>query len=180
MYVCRECEQPLNQATEVCPYCGTDLTAPAPEESAARPKKKSWAKSLLFWGVLIACVWAVVWFVLPPRAETSRPEAEKSVLAALGDVRAALAAYSAATGNFPATLEPLGATARTAAQWAQNAGYELEYAPSPPAADGRVRTYTLLARPSNYGYRQFYTDETGVIHATRENRPATAQDPEFR
>jgi len=34
-------------------------------------------------------------------------------------------------------------------------------------------------RAGNYGYRNFYADETGVIRATRENRPATPQDPLF-
>ena len=29
MYTCRECERELNQATEVCPYCGTDLSSEA-------------------------------------------------------------------------------------------------------------------------------------------------------
>ena len=36
MYTCRECERPINQATEICPYCGADLTEPIGLES--RPK----------------------------------------------------------------------------------------------------------------------------------------------
>ena len=83
MYVCRECEQPLNQATELCPYCGADLTGQPLEELVAPKKKRSIAKVVIIWGVLIACLWAIVWFVLPPRPGTSKPEAEKSALAAL-------------------------------------------------------------------------------------------------
>ena len=32
MYICRECENEINQGTEICPHCGADLTAqfPAP------------------------------------------------------------------------------------------------------------------------------------------------------
>jgi len=41
----------------------------------------------------------------------------------------------------------------------------------------RRSTLDFTALSGNYGYRGFYTDETGVLRATRENRPATAQDP---
>src|SRR5271170_7261045 len=177
MYVCRECEQPLNQATEVCPYCGADLAAQPLEDLASPKKKRSIAKIVVIWGALIACLWAIVWFVLPPRPGTSKPEAEKSALAALGDLRSALTSYEAATGSYPSSLEILGTTARSAAQTAQNAGYEIQYAPAPASEDGRIKNFALLARPGNYSYRNFYLDETGTIHSTKENRAATSQDP---
>ncbi len=66
---------------------------------------------------------------------------------------------------------------RVPAQNAQSEGYQLQYTPGPASSDGLVHNYVLLARPGNYGYSNFYTDETGVLRATRENRPATAQDP---
>jgi hypothetical protein len=177
MYLCRECEQPLNQGTEVCPYCGTDLTAKTLEEIAAPKKKRGIGKSLIIWGALIASIWAIVWFVLPPRPGTSKPDAEKSALVALGNLRSVLASYSAATGGYPSSLETLGAAARTAAQSAQNAGYDIQYVPGAASADGLIKNYALLARPGNYSYRNFYLDETGTAHATRENRPATSADP---
>jgi hypothetical protein len=180
MYVCRECEQPLNQGTEVCPYCGTDLTAPQSLEELVAPKKKrSLAKFLIIWGLLIACLWAIVWFVIPPRPGTSRPEAEKSALVALDSLRSALASYEAATGSYPPSLETLGPSVRSTAQAAQNAGYEIQYSPAPASPDGRIKNFALLARPGNYSYRNFYLDETGTIHYTKENRPATPQDPEL-
>ena len=180
MYVCRECEQPLNQATEVCPYCGADLTGQSLEDLTSPKKKRSIAKSVVVWGALIACLWAIVWFVLPPRPGTSKPEAEKSALAALGDLRAALTSFEAATGSYPSSLEALGTTARSPAQAAQNAGYEIQYVPAPASEDGRIKNFALLARPGNYSYRNFYLDDSGAIHSTRENRPATVQDPELR
>jgi RNA polymerase subunit RPABC4/transcription elongation factor Spt4 len=180
MYTCRECERTINQATEVCPYCGVDLTAPSLEEAAALPKKRNLAKRIGVWAILIAGLWAIVWFVLPPRAETARPAAEKTALAALSDLRAALASYSNATGGFPSSLETLGSTARTTSQWAQSAGYEIQYAAAAADSDGRFQTFALTARSSNYGYRNFYTDESGSIRATRENRAATTQDPEIK
>jgi len=177
MYVCRECEQPLNQATEVCPYCGADLTRKTLEELVAPPKKRHLGKSLIVWGALIASIWAIIWFVLPPRPGTAKPEAEKSALAALGNLRSALASYSAATGEYPPSLEPLGPTARSAAQVAQNAGYDIQYTPSAVSGDGLIKNFALTARAGNYGYRNFYLDESGNVHATRENRNATAADP---
>jgi hypothetical protein len=180
MYVCRECEQPLNQATEVCPYCGADLTGQPAESSVAPKKKRSILRSLVIWGALIACLWAIVWFVLPPRPGTSKPEAEKSALTALADMRSELTSYEAATGSYPSSLETLGVTARSAAQMAKNAGYEIQYAPAPASDDGRIKNFALLARPGNYSYRNFYLDDTGAIRSTRENRPATAQDPESK
>lgn len=51
-------------------------------------------------------------------------------------------------------------------------GYSFEY-----RADGPK--YVILARPNkfdNTGRRSFFTDETGVIRFTGEDRPATAQD----
>jgi RNA polymerase subunit RPABC4/transcription elongation factor Spt4 len=180
MYTCRECEQPINQATEVCPYCDADLTAPPLEELVMPPKKKNIGKRVGMWAVLIAGLWGIVLFVLPPRPETARPAAEKTALAALSDLRAALTSYSNATGGYPAALEILGSTARTTAQWAQSAGYDIQYVPAAPDTDGRFKTFALTARAGNYGYRSFYTDESGSIRATRDNRVATSQDPEIK
>jgi hypothetical protein len=178
VYTCPECEELLNQGTEVCPYCGVDLTAPATLEQLAAPRKKRRPLRLVIvLGALIASVWAIVWFVLPPRPGTSKPEAEKSALAALTTIRSSLSAYAAATGGYPASLEPLGVAARTAAQSAQNAGYDIQYTPGAAAADGLIRNFSLVAKPGNYGFHNFYVDETGIIHATRENRVATASDP---
>ena len=177
MYTCRECEQPVNQATEVCPYCGADLTAAAPEEAWEPASKPRIRKVIVFWAAVLACVWAVAWFALPWRMAGSRTEAETRAQKALLDLHAALAEYQAAQGTFPETLEALGERGRAAAQAAQAVHYTLQYSPARPETDGRVRNYSLLARPGNYGYRNFFVDETGVVHATREDRPAAAQDP---
>jgi hypothetical protein len=180
MYICRECEEPLNQAMEVCPFCGADLAAPSPEEIGAPKKKSKLVKSIVIWGILIASVWAIVWFVLPPRPESSKGEAEKSALAALADVRTALVSYAGATGGYPQSMEALGATSRSAIQTAKGAGYEIQYTPAATDDSGRIKSFVLLARPGNFGYRNFYADESGVIHETSENRPASPQDPELR
>ncbi len=182
MYTCRECEKVINQASEICPYCGADLTVPAGGEAEEPAKKRSFGSVLLIWAAVVAVVagglWAFVWFILPgPRGDAAL-QAEMQAVESLGEVRAALAAYAGAKGGtFPASLEALGDRVRGPAQRALSVGYQLQYTPGPVGPDGAVRSYVLLARPSNYGYRNFYTDQTGVFRATRENRPATAQDP---
>jgi hypothetical protein len=65
---------------------------------------------------------------------------------------------------------------RTAAQFAQSVNYQVQYTPGPVEADGLIRTYALRARAGNYGFRNFYTDQSGLVRVTRENRAATAQD----
>lgn len=176
MYVCRECEQPINQASEICPYCGADLTA-SPEDELAGQKKPSLGKVLVYWGAVLAFLAAMLWFALPLRHANPAPQAEGRALGALGQINASLRSYETAEGNFPPSLEPLGDSARGPAQSAQSAGYEILYTPGEPGADGRAHHYVLLARAGNYSYGNFYTDDTGTIRMTRENRPATAQDP---
>jgi len=182
MYSCRECEQPINQASEVCPYCGADLTVPVePTEvpATAASRRKALIRRWLLWGILVAGVWGFLWFVLPEQPGDAASEAEKRAVDALQFLAKALGEHQASTGKLPDALEGLGGAAfeqaRAAAQRAQAMGYRLEYAPG-PAENGVVKTYVLLARPGNFGYRNFWANEGGGIRWTRENRPATAQD----
>jgi hypothetical protein len=181
MYTCRECEYEINQATELCPHCGADLTLPPPGD--APPKKKlSTAKILIRWGILLAilmaCVWSFVWFVASPQTNSGAQQAESRAVQALDEVRALLRSYSDAQGGaYPKTLEPLGVVARQSAQMAQSEGYELQYTPGPTDANAAIHSFTLEARPGNFGYRSFYTDASGLVRATSENRAATSSDP---
>lgn len=62
----------------------------------------------------------------------------------------------------------------------QHRGYRFTFIPGPPDQKGRTTSYRVIARPLEYGQtrlRSYYTDESGVIRATTENRVATAQDP---
>lgn len=185
MYTCRECERPVNQATEICPYCGADLTLPAEPESGIQPKKKPTLRAALArWGLLLAAMLLFVWFIvlLPgpgTREGGGAPAAERRALEALRTVQAALDAYAEVRGGeFPATLETLGTPAvREAARSAQSEGYRIEYQAAPADPDGIVRRYALRARAGFHAFRNFYTDQSGVIRATRENRPAGEHDP---
>jgi hypothetical protein len=181
MISCRECEAEINQATEICPHCGADLTF-TPAEEVSPKKKATVPQILLRWGillgVLLAAIWSFLWFVVSPRTGQVSLEAETHAVQALGEVYAELVSYGQAQGGvYPSTLEPLGPPARQAAQMAQSDGYRLEYTPGSPGPDGAIRGYSLEARAGNYGYRNFYTDTSGIVHATREDRPATGADP---
>jgi len=60
-------------------------------------------------------------------------------------------------------------------------GYTFIYRAGPPVAPAReIWTYTVVARPTVYGrtgMRNYFTDETGVIRVTTQDREATANDP---
>jgi hypothetical protein len=174
MYTCPQCEESINQASEICPYCGTDLTAPPEGEKESKPKL---LKVVVLWGVVLGILWAIAWFALPWRMAGVKPDAELSARDALEEIRAALAAYQAGEGTFPSGLDALQDRARAAGQNAQSAHYTLQYTPGKPDADGRIRTYNLVARAGNSGYVNFFTDETGILRSTREDRQATTQDP---
>ena len=182
MYTCRECENEINQGTEICPQCGADLTATAPgaDAPAAKPSMR---KILLRWGVLLgvllAAIWSFLWFVVPERQGNPTAQAEARAVESLQEINAVLADYAASQSGYPRQFEALGERVRTAAQLAQSVNYQIQYTPGPVEADGKIHTYALQARAGNYGFRSFYTDDNGVLRVTRENRPATAQDPPY-
>ena len=55
------------------------------------------------------------------------------------------------------------------------------YTPGPRGSDGIIQTYTISARPipdcQGKGLPSYFTDQTGVIRMTNEDRPATVHDP---
>jgi type II secretory pathway pseudopilin PulG len=175
MYVCPECESEINQASELCPYCGADLT-PRGAAPGQVEKKSSVVRRLFLWAIVLAMLWGIAWLAVPWRMSDSKSAAEARAREALASLQSALIAYQTSERSFPQTLEPLGDRARQAAQAAQSVHYTLQYSPGMPDSDGRVKSYTLLARAGNFGYLNFYLDESGVLHATAEDRPATVQD----
>ncbi len=178
MYVCPECEVEINTATEICPHCGADLIAAA-EPSPPTPLRKVLLRWGILLGILLASLWGFLLFVMPAHRGDPALAAETKAVVALNDMHAALLSYAAAQpgGSFPDSLEALGDTARAAAQLAQSEGYQLQYTPAPAGGEGAIHSYALQARAGNFGYRNFYMDQTGTLRATKENRAATSQDP---
>lgn len=185
MYICPQCEGEINQASEICPRCGADLAALSQTALAAEPSKpRSVPRLLLIWASVIAVIalgiYAFVWYVLPEYSATDSPKkAEMQAVESLRAVQSALTKFASAEGRYPDSLEVLGAPAQAAAQSALRGGYTLQYSAGAAASDGAARTFSLTARPARYGLLNFYTDQSGTIHATRENRPATSSDPGF-
>jgi hypothetical protein len=183
MYTCRECENEINQATELCPHCGADLTAPILGEAEPR-KKPSMGKILIRWGVLLGvllgAIWSFLWFVVPERRGNPTEQAEARAAESLREIRAALVDFASAQGGtYPRQFEAIGERVRLAAQLAQSVNYQIQYTPGPVDADGTIRSFALQARAGNYGFRNLFLDDTGVLRATRESRPATSEDPPF-
>ena len=59
-------------------------------------------------------------------------------------------------------------------------GYRFTYTPGQPDRDGHIQTYTITARPLEFGrtgQTNYFTDQTGTIRQTPEDRFATAKDP---
>lgn len=180
MYTCQECEQQINTANDVCPYCGADQRGSSGGSVGefAAPAKKSGAKRIIITcGILLVILAAVGWFAVPWHMGGSKAESEARARDAIKTIQETLAAYESSEATFPSSLESLGDTARVAAQKAQLGHYTLQYTPGKPDADGRVKSYTLIARPGNFGFLSFYSDETGILRATVEDRAATVQDP---
>jgi len=176
MYVCRKCQQPINSASEVCPYCGAEQNPPAVSATAKPAKKRSGMRLGIMFAVAIAGIWGIIWFATPMRMENPQPTAEQAALKSMQALQQELATYANGAGTFPQTLETLGEPAREAAREAMTGGYSLRYTPGQADARGAVHSYSLVALPRNYSYRSYFTDQTGVMRATRENRAATAQD----
>ena len=183
MFTCRECENEINQATELCPHCGADLTLPIPgaEGTGAKP---GLGKILIRWGVLLgallAAIWSFLWFVVPERQGNPTTQAEARAAGSLREIRAALVDFASVQGGaYPSHFEAVGERVRLGAQLAQSVNYQIQYTPGPADAGGTIRSFALQARAGNYGFRNFFLDDTGILRATRENRAATSEDPPF-
>ncbi len=183
MYTCRECETEINQATELCPHCGADLTAPIPGAEAPGAKPGI-GKILLRWGmllgVLLAAIWSFLWFVVPEWQGNPATQAETRAAESLREIRAGLVDFASVQGGaYPRQLDAIGERIRLAAQLAQSVNYQVQYTPGPVDAGGAIRSFALQARAGNYGFRNFYLDDSGILRATRESRAATPEDPPY-
>jgi hypothetical protein len=89
-----------------------------------------------------------------------------------------LAALGPARAGGPASASAADLIRESLAS-GKESGYTFEYRPAPRDRSGFVKTFTVSARPVPPGRCgwSLLTNETGVIHHTKENRPATANDP---
>lgn len=61
----------------------------------------------------------------------------------------------------------------------EKSGYRFAIKLGPPDAKGVITTYAVTARPVEHAcdQRSFFSDQTGIIRQTSQDRAATAQDP---
>jgi len=69
MYTCSECAEEINEATDICPYCGADLAVLTEAKRAAR--KMPLIKVLFRWipllSVMIGALWIFLWYMVKHR-----------------------------------------------------------------------------------------------------------------
>jgi predicted amidophosphoribosyltransferase len=69
MYTCPQCDEEINEATEVCPHCGADLTVLTEAGRAAR--KMPFSKLLVRWvpllSVMIGALCIFLWYMVKHR-----------------------------------------------------------------------------------------------------------------
>jgi hypothetical protein len=176
MYTCPSCDRPINSASEVCPYCGKDI-APSPPGKRSRDRRQGLLMTLFGSAVLVCGVWALVWFVLPRPPVAPHRQAEAYAVSSMRQIATAVFAFAKREGGYPASIEQVSDQTSSAFETALQQGYHIVYRAGAAGNDGDIHTFTLLARPEYYGFWNLYTDQTGVIRATREDRPARAQDP---
>src|SRR5439155_21930607 len=122
MYRCAECEGEINQASEICPRCGSDLALLAEAALAAEPSKpRSTPRLLLIWVwvivVIAGGIYLFVWYVLPEYSATESPQqAEVRAIDALRAVQYSITRYAAAEGHFTDLLEHTGGQVYTDTQ----------------------------------------------------------------
>lgn len=136
----------------------------------------------------LAVVWSAYFY------GTGIPSNAASAVGSLRTTNMAEITYASTYGHgYSPTLAVLGPPAQNAQPMdsaaglvdealasGREGGYTFTYTPGPQDVHGMIDRYTLSARPLKYGEtgtRSFFTDQTGVIHCTNEDRPAAAKDP---
>lgn len=175
----------IDQGAQVCPLCGADQTslleaAPldSPQASAPTTSLREFAIFIAVSLIAIFCLAGILWFNFGGHTISQTVEAAQTAAKSLRDLREALSTYAlSAKDSYPPALDSLGDRLSRAAQTASSAGYKLTYIPRSSSSDGIFRGFVLLARPEKSSYLNLYIDESGVVRATAENRPANSFDP---
>jgi hypothetical protein len=79
--------------------------------------------------------------------------------------------------SAPSTSEHAGLVGEKIAAGAAGRVYQVTYHSHRNPETGKIESYELNADPVCPGRNHYFTDQSGVIRSTKENRRATAQDP---
>ncbi len=147
--------------------------------------KVRWTQVFATLGILVFIILINAVISIPMVVAHRKVAHEKSAVSALHEINECAAAYATARPEqgYPASLSAMGPagcgclSAQLAlGEWQ---GYRFTYTAIVDSS-GRVTTYTASGRPISYGesrYKGFYTDESGKIRFTPDNRNPTAVDP---
>jgi hypothetical protein len=171
----------------VCPLCGADQTSPVnfvdpafqPLVSPTRVVQK-WKLVIIVIVVLVGSLGGMLWHYFGEVSISPASQAAGVTAKSLRELREALSSYALITKDrYPTTLNALGDRASSPLQTALIAGYKLEYIPKSSPSEAVSRGFVILARPETTGFLNLRIDESGVVRATEENRPATVWDPTY-
>lgn len=145
-----------------------------------------WKRTVVFLVALFVVGLIILMDAGPGWVSSTRYANESLAVAFLKMVNSCAAAYAAdhPEQGFPADLSLLASGGSTCLdrrlEERAKGYYHFSYVVSPPDSKRRMVSYRLSARPLHYGrftLRSFFSDETAIVHATQDNREATATDP---
>jgi hypothetical protein len=184
---CWSCLVMLEQGAKVCPLCGADQTRPvqivnphSPPPVTAKGLFQEWKIVIVVIVVFAASMGGMLWHNFGEVSIGPAAQAAGVTAKSLRELREALSAYVISKKvTYPATLNPLGERASLPLQAAMTAGYRLEYSAKTSPGEADSRGFVILARPEKSGFLNLRIDESGVVRATEDNRPATSQDSPY-
>jgi hypothetical protein len=171
----------------VCPFCGADQTRPfpfvvsnLPAPAAATQLFQKRKMAMIVVAVFVVSMGGILWHYFGEASVSPASQAAGVAAKSLREVREVLSAYIISTkGGYPTTLNVVGDKASPLLYAALTAGYRLDYSSKASSGDSVSQGFVILARPEKNGFLNLRIDESGVVRATKENRPATAQDPPY-
>jgi hypothetical protein len=186
MSSCWSCWVILEHGVTVCPTCGADQTRPVHfvdphlHPVAQTHVVQKWKIVIAVIVVYVGSFGGILWHNFGDVRISPASQAARVTAKSLRELREALSTYALSTKDrYPAALNAVGDRASLPLQAALIAGYRLEYIPKLSSGEAAPRGFVILARPEKNGYLSLRIDESGVVRATEENRPATVWDPPY-
>ena len=182
MTSCWYCLVLIEDGLKICPFCGGDQT-PAPETGDfERKKARSLTSIFLSWIIVIAAVTCsltgLFWYARRRYSNNLGNHEETTASKSLHDIRTALSQYALMSGDqYPSSLGMLGDRTAQPLQNARTESYDVTYTPKSSVEDRAITGFELWANPRKPSHRSFYIDESGILRATQESRPANDMDP---
>jgi hypothetical protein len=182
---CWSCLVILEDGATVCPLCGADQTHPVKFVDRNAVNTPGTASLFHEWRIqltILVCVASIAggiyWHNFGGYSISRESQAAAVAAKSLRAVREALSDYALSNkGMYPDSLNSVSDRVSGPMQAALDAGYALQYRPNAASGDAAPRSFVILARPERGDYWNLCIDESGVVRATEENRPATMRDP---